>query len=57
MLLNILIVLHLFSSAGPATIALLLIVAGKLFLGDALFANLIYAFLIIGFHLCMHGSR
>ncbi len=44
MLLNILIVLHLFSSAGPATIALLLIVAGKLFLGDALFANLIYAF-------------
>lgn len=31
MLLNILIVLHLFSSAGPATIALLLIVAGKLF--------------------------
>lgn len=50
MLLNILIVLHLFSSAGPATIALLLIVTGKLFLGDALFANLVYVFLIIGFH-------
>lgn len=58
MLLNILIVLHLFSSAGPATIALLLIVAGKLFLGDALFANLIYAFLIIGFHfVCMEVAK
>ncbi|EAC4665218.1 GGDEF domain-containing protein [Listeria monocytogenes] len=58
MLLNILIVLHLFSSAGPATIALLLIVAGKLFLGDALFANLIYVFLIIGFHfVCMEVAK
>ncbi|CUL33725.1 GGDEF domain-containing protein [Listeria monocytogenes] len=58
MLLNILIVLHLFSSAGPATIALLLIVSGKLFLGDALFANLIYVFLIIGFHfVCMEVAK
>ncbi|MBC1550384.1 GGDEF domain-containing protein [Listeria sp. FSL L7-1434] len=58
MLLNILIVLHLFSSAGPATIALLLIVAGKLFLGDALFANFIYVFLIIGFHfICMEVAK
>ncbi|MBC1630259.1 GGDEF domain-containing protein [Listeria welshimeri] len=58
MLLNILIVLHLFSSAGPATIALLLIVTGKLFLGDALFANLVYVFLIIGFHfICMEVAK
>ncbi|EEA8551046.1 GGDEF domain-containing protein [Listeria monocytogenes] len=58
MLLNILIVLHLFSSAGPATIALLLIVSRKLFLGDALFANLIYVFLIIGFHfVCMEVAK
>ncbi|HCJ4421197.1 TPA: GGDEF domain-containing protein [Listeria innocua] len=58
MLLDILIVLHLFSSAGPATIALVLIVAGKLFLGDALFANLIYVFLIIGFHfVCMEVAK
>ncbi|MBC1622123.1 GGDEF domain-containing protein [Listeria welshimeri] len=58
MLLNILIVLHLFSSAGPATFALLLIVTGKLFLGDALFANLVYVFLIIGFHfICMEVAK
>ncbi|MBC1355097.1 GGDEF domain-containing protein [Listeria welshimeri] len=58
MLFNILIVLHLFSSAGPATIALLLIVTGKLFLGDALFANLVYVFLIIGFHfICMEVAK
>ncbi|CAK21348.1 GGDEF domain-containing protein [Listeria welshimeri] len=58
MLLNILIVLHLFSSAGPATIALLLIITGKLFLGDALFANLVYVFLIIGFHfICMEVAK
>ncbi|MBC1361393.1 GGDEF domain-containing protein [Listeria welshimeri] len=58
MLLNILIVLHLFSSAGPATIALLLIVTGKLFLGDALFVNLVYVFLIIGFHfICMEVAK
>ncbi|HBM4139799.1 TPA: GGDEF domain-containing protein, partial [Listeria innocua] len=58
MLLDILIVLHLFSSAGPATIALVLIVSGKLFLGDALFANLIYVFLIIGFHfVCMEVAK
>lgn len=54
MLLNILIVLHLFSSAGPATVALLLMSIGKLFLGETLLINIIYVFLIVGFHfICM----
>ncbi|WP_048627287.1 GGDEF domain-containing protein [Listeria ivanovii] len=58
MLLNILIVLHLFSSAGPATVALLLIISGKIILGDALFSNLFYIFLIIGFHfVCMEAAK
>lgn len=58
MLLNILIILHIFSSAGPATVALLLIITGKLFLGNALFANLFYVFLIIGFYfVCMEVAK
>ncbi|WP_270994330.1 GGDEF domain-containing protein [Listeria seeligeri] len=58
MLLNILIILHIFSSAGPATVALLLIITGKLFLGNALFANLLYVFLIIGFYfVCMEVAK
>lgn len=58
MLLNILIVLNLFSSAGPATVALLLIISGKIILGDALFSNLFYVFLIIGFHfVCVEAAK
>ncbi|WP_088808564.1 MULTISPECIES: sensor domain-containing diguanylate cyclase [Listeria] len=51
MLVNIILILNLFSGVGPATIATIIIAVGKLMLAADTSLQLLYLFFIISFHL------
>lgn len=50
MLINIIILLNIFSGTGPATIATSMIIIGKLLLGHDPHMQLIYAFFLLSYH-------